>query len=124
MLSLNSSRLVSLFSVASYYAGFFPALIYGALIGKKEQVGAARKFFATLAAAVTAPIANTSLFVAGMFIFFKDTLYAWAGESDVVTYVIVGLAGINFLVEFAINIVLSPAIVRIVDIVGKKLKNK
>ena len=103
-------------------AGFFPALIYKALIGKNEEVGAARKFFSTLAAAVVAPVANTSLFVVGMFVFFKDTLYAWAGGSDIVSYVIIGLAGVNFLVELAINIILSPAIVRIVDVVGNKFK--
>ena len=105
-------------------AGFFPALIYRALTANKTEVSSARKLWATLSAAVIAPIANTSIFVAGMFLFFKGTLYAWAGESDIVTYVIVGLAGINFLVEFAINIILSPAIVRIVDVARKNFKNK
>jgi len=32
------------------------------------------------------------------------------------------LAGINFIVEFLINLVVSPAIVRIVAVVGTKLK--
>ena len=103
-------------------AGFFPALIYEALVGADKKVGNTRKYCATVAAAITAPIVNTSLFVAGMFIFFKDTLYAWAGGSNVVSYVIFGLAGVNFIVEFAINIILSPAIVRIIDIVKKKIK--
>ena len=57
-----------------------------------------------------------------MFVFFKDTLYAWAGDSNVFIYILVGLAGINFLVEFLINIILTPAIVRIVDVVKKKRK--
>jgi hypothetical protein len=57
-----------------------------------------------------------------MFLLFKDTLYAWAGETDVITYVLLGLAGINFLVEFLINTILSPAIVRITAVVGKRLK--
>ena len=63
------------------------------------------------------------LTVAGMFLFFKDTLYAWSGGTDIDTYVILVLAGVNFLVELVINIVLSPAIVRIVDVVGKKGKS-
>ena len=63
---------------------------------------------------------NTGLFVCGMFVFFKDTLYAWAGGTQVMTYILVGLAGLNFLVEFLINIILTPAIVRIVDAVRKK----
>ncbi len=103
-------------------AGVAPALVYRAARGKKEAVGGGRKYVSALVAALSAPIVNTGLFVAGMFLFFKDTLYAWAGGTDIATYVIVGLAGVNFLVELAINVVLSPAIVRIVDVVGKKMK--
>lgn len=101
-------------------AGFVPALLYRAVCGKKENISGGRKYLAALVAATSAPIVNTGLFVAGMFIFFKDTLYAWAGGTNVVTYVILTLAGINFLVEFIINVALSPAIVRIVDVVKKK----
>ncbi len=103
-------------------AGFVPAVLYRAVRGKKETIGEGRKYVSALVAALAAPVVNTGLFVAGMFLFFKDTLYVWAGGTNVATYVIVGLAGVNFLVELAINIVLSPAIVRIVDVVGKKMK--
>ena len=103
-------------------AGVAPALLYPLIRGKKETAGNGKKYVAAVLAAMSAPIVNTGLFVLGMFAFFKDTLYVWAGGTDIATYVIVGLAGINFLVEFAINIVLSPAIVRIVDVVGKKMK--
>jgi hypothetical protein len=51
-----------------------------------------------------------------------DTLRAWAGDKDVITYILLGLAGVNFLVEFLINIVLTPAISRIVDVVKTKIK--
>ena len=103
-------------------AGFVPAVLYSTVRGKKETVGGGRKYVSALVAALSAPIVNTGLFVVGMFLLFKDTLYAWAGGTDVATYVIVGLAGVNFIVELAINVVLSPAIVRIVDVVGKKNK--
>ena len=73
-----------------------------------------------MVAALSAPVVNTGLFVCGMMLFFRDTLYAWAGDTAVMTYVLVGLAGINFLVEFLINIILTPAIVRIVDVVKKR----
>ena len=101
-------------------AGFVPALLYGAISGREP--GRAKKFVATVVAALSAPIVNTGLFVAGMFLFFKDTLYAWSGGTDIVIYVLTGLAGVNFLVEFIINTVLSPAIVRIVDVVQVKMK--
>ena len=102
-------------------AGFFPAWFYE-LITSKGETSVARRVVATVVAALSAPIINTGLFLCGMLLLFKDTLYAWAGSTNIVTYILVGLAGVNFLVEFAINIILSPAIVRIVDVVGKKIK--
>ena len=103
-------------------AGFVPALLYKAVKGSGENAGVCREFAATVVAAIAAPIVNTGLFVAGMFLLFKDTLYAWAGGTDIVMYVLFGLAGLNFLVEFIINLVLSPAIVRIVAAVSKRVR--
>jgi len=102
-------------------AGFFPAWFYELIIGKGEA-SATKRVIATVVAALSAPIINTGLFVCGMLLLFKDTLQTWAGGTEIVTYILVGLAGVNFLVEFVINTVLSPAIVRIVDVVGKKIK--
>lgn len=101
-------------------AGFLPALFYELICGKTPSSG--RTFGATVVAALSAPVINTGLFVCGMFLFFSETLNAWAGGTNVMIYVLTGLAGINFLVEFGINIILSPAIVRIVAVVGKKIK--
>lgn len=103
-------------------AGLVPAFLYGLIKGKSDKIDTGRKFVGSLVASISAPIVNTGLFVCGMFVFFKDTLYAWAGDSNVFIYILVGLAGINFLVEFLINIILTPAIVRIVDVVKKKRK--
>ena len=103
-------------------AGVIPAVLYSAVKGKGENIGNGRKFGASLVAALSAPIANTGLFVCGMLLFFTDTLRAWAGDKDIITYILLGLAGLNFLVEFLINIVLTPAIARIAEVV--KIKNK
>ena len=102
-------------------AGFFPAWFYE-LMNRGVETSVTKKVAATVVAALSAPVINTGLFVCGMLLFFKDTLYAWAGGTDVMTYILVGLAGVNFLVEFGINIILSPAIIRIVDVVGKKIR--
>lgn len=101
-------------------AGFVPAFLYELIIGK-DRAGEGRTFVAAVVAALTAPVVNTGLFVCGMFLLFKDILYAWAGGTDIVMYVLFGLAGLNFLVEFLINAILSPAIVRITAVVSKKL---
>ncbi len=101
-------------------AGFVPAVLYEAVKGKKEKVSGTRKYMSAVVAALSAPIMNTGLFVCGMLAFFMDTLQAWAGGTNVVSYILLGLAGLNFLVEFLINVILSPAIVRIVEIVKKR----
>ena len=101
-------------------AGFVPAALYE-LIGGKCNCQK-KKFVATLVAALSAPIVNTGLFVVGMLLFFSETLKAWAGGTNVIQYIILGLAGVNFLVEFSINILLSPALVRISSAVKRKIK--
>lgn len=103
-------------------AGVVPAFLYRSVRGKSDDVSGVRKYISALVAALSAPIVNTGLFVCGMALFFMNTLRAWAGGSDIVTYVLFGLAGLNFLVEFLINIILTPAISRIVQIVKKKIK--
>ena len=103
-------------------AGVVPALLYKAVVGKKSDISAKKKYVAASFAALSAPIVNTGLFVCGMLVFFMDTLSAWAGGSNIGSYIIFGLAGINFSAEFIINIILTPAIVRIVDVVKRKIR--
>ena len=100
-------------------AGFVPAVVYSAISGKKTM-SVTKKVFATALAAMLAPIVNTTTFVIGMLLFFKETLTIWAGGQALIVYILLGLAGLNFLIEFIINIILTPAIIRIVDIVKKK----
>ncbi|MBQ3817539.1 MAG: ECF transporter S component, partial [Clostridia bacterium] len=77
-------------------AGCVAGLIANAL---KEK----HNYLAVILAAISAPIVNTGLFVIAMFIFFKDILATWAGGTNLLYYVIVGLVGINFIIEFFIN---------------------
>ena len=74
------------------------------------------RYVAVVAAAIVCPIVNTGVFLLGCSVFFLDTIKMWANGGDVLTYMILGLVGGNFLVELAINIVLSPVIVRILNI--------
>ena len=99
-------------------AGVVPALLYRLVKGEKDTKG--RKYVSSLVAALSAPLVNTGLFVCGMLLFFSETLRVWAGGSDMVSYIFVGLAGINFLVEFTLNVLLTPAMIRIVDVVKDK----
>lgn len=89
-------------------AGAVAALVYHALCGKNSIVAA-------VCAGIAAPLTNTALFCGCMFLFFRETMTAWAGGSDLLYYAIFGLAGVNFLVELCINLVLAPIIVRIIS---------
>lgn len=101
-------------------AGTAAGLMYS-LLAKKNEI------IAVIAAAVITPIVNTGIFLLGCAVFFMDTITLWAegaGFDNVGTYMIIGLVGINFVIEFAINLVLNPVIVRIIHIGrSKKLKN-
>lgn len=96
-------------------AGLAAGLVYQ-LIEKKTKLGA------VVCAGITCPVVNTGIFLIGCVLFFLDTVKEWgagAGYANVGAYFLFGFVGLNFLVELAINLVLSTAIVRILDIVKK-----
>ena len=95
-------------------AGLISGLIYKAL--EKHEIPA------VAAAAISAPITNTGIFLIGCLLFFMPTIRGWAeamGFSNAGNYMIFGLAGVNFLIEMAISIILCPVIVRLIRI-GRK----
>ncbi len=99
--------------------GLAAGLVYNAL--KKKIV---KNTFAVMTAALVCPVVNTGIFLLGCVVFFLESIRTWgfdSGFENVATYLIVGMTGVNFLVELAINIFLSPAIVRIIE-ASKKLR--
>lgn len=86
-------------------AGFVSGLLFKLISKKNGIVG-------TVVAAAACPIVNTGIFCAGMAIFYGETLQAWANGTDVLVYVFTGLIGINFIIEFLINIIICPIIAR------------
>lgn len=97
-------------AAAGFCAGWVATLFKGE---KSRYVG-------VVLAAVVAPIVNTGLFLLGLSTCFYGILVEWAGGADLLYYIVFGLVGVNFLIEFAINVVLSPAVVRIVKALTKK----
>ena len=76
-------------------------------------------YLAVLAAAVACPITNTGVFLLGCLVFFLDTIKEWGtalGYENAVAYMFLGLAGVSFIIELFINIVLSPVIVRLINL--------
>ena len=101
-------------------AGACAGLIYKALNSKNDPV-------AITLGALSAPIANTGVFLLGCLAFFMPTLRQWMGGTQfesVGAYMIFGLVGINFLVELGTIVVLSPVIHRLIAFGKKKLAGR
>ena len=90
-------------------SGFAAGLIYK-LLSKKSSIAA------VICAAAVCPVVNTGIFLLGCRVFFWDTIISWAAGKNVVIYMVTGLAGINFLVELGLNLVLSPVIARLIKL--------
>ena len=93
-------------------AGVAAGLVYKLLEKKNSYV-------AMLCAAIVCPVVNTGTFVACMLLFFVDVLNAWANGAALAGYIMTGLVLANFVPELIINVVFSPASVRILKVVKK-----
>ena len=93
-------------------AGFLSGLVFRLLDKKSTSL-------ATVASAMVCPVVNTGVFLLGCAVFFMDTVSQWAGGQNTFVYMIVGLVGLNFVVELLINVVLSPTVVHLVKL-GRK----
>ncbi len=95
-------------------AGLFAGLVYKAL--------SKHKTLAVFAAAVVCPVINTAVFLLGCKLFFMDAISVWASDAgqNIVKFLFLGLGIINFPFEVAVNILLAPIIVRLLNIKGGK----
>ncbi len=99
-------------------AGALSGLTYRFLAGKN-------KLCAVFAASIVAPVVNTGLFILGSLAFLQDTLKAnFIDGTTVMYFLIIGCAGINFLVELAINLICSPALHTVYGVAEKQFKRK
>lgn len=93
-------------------SGIAAALVYKLLENKN-------RYLAVLAAAVACPIVNTGVFVLGTFTFFMDTIRVWGeglGYANAMAYIFLGMIGINFIIELVINVILSPTVLKLINI--------
>ena len=82
------------------------------------------RYLAIIVSAIVCPVVNTGLFLIGCLLFFMDTVQAGAAaeNTSVFGYMIVFFVGINFIFELLTNILLSPALLRILNIKKKKVQ--
>ena len=116
MVAYNPILTVLICILKGVAAGWIPGLIAGCF-KKQSLVG-------VMLAAAAAPIANTGIFVLGMLTVFKGVMLDFAGQigmggTSALYFAIVVLVGVNFIIEFAANVILSPAIASIVKAIKK-----
>ncbi len=115
MWNYNPLATAAICIVKGVTAGFVAGAVYKGLSKVNGILGA-------VAAAVVCPIVNTGLFLLGSTLFFKSYLMeTYAVEAaGFIGFLFIGLVGVNFLIEMAINLVLSPMIVRVLKVRKRK----
>ena len=96
-------------------AGFVPAVVYKLLNNKN-------KYVAVIIASALAPICNTGIFVLGTLTVLSTTIsenFVSSGTT-LLYFILIVCAGINFLVELAVNLIVSPAIYSFVNTFQKR----
>jgi len=94
--------------------GYITGLTYNLLVNRSKTI-------AVLVAAAVCAIANTGLFVLGIYVFFFPVLEMWgiAGAADIASFVFLSMIGFNFLFEMGINVIVSPAIIRLIQYISE-----
>lgn len=130
ILGLVSGAAILLITPPSFFYGInfagtvVTVLVKGAMSGLAaglayKLISRWNRFWAVLTAAILCPLVNTGIFLAGCYVFFFDGLAAGAAGGDFFVYLITTMVGVNIFVELGLNVVLSPAITRLIKI-GQK----
>ncbi len=99
-------------------AGLIAGLIY------KPFANGKLRLLGSILSAVSCPIVNTGIFVLGLSLFYGTLVQNWTlenGYANAFTFIMLFMIGLNFLVEFAINVLLIPVALRVIDIVKKRI---
>lgn len=101
-------------------AGVMAGLLHRLIARKNRYVGA-------FAAAAAAPVFNTGIFILGA-LCMSGTIGNYLATDpslegmSVVYFVVIGCAGINFLAEFAVNLIAAPVLYRVTEIIERQVK--
>ncbi len=105
-------------TVKTTAAGLIAGLVYRLL--RKKSV-----LLAVFVAAALVPTINTGLFVLGCFIIMgtiNDYISQVGLDCSGVYFIMILCAGLNYVLELAINLIFSPALERIIRLVSKKVR--
>lgn len=108
--------------VKTTVAGFVGGIVFR-LISKKNTLAA------TFTAAAIVPVINTALFILGCLcmtdtiLIYQDTRPDYDG-MNIFIFICVGIVTVNFFIEFALNLIVSPALNSVYRVVEKQFNNK
>ena len=100
--------------VKTTVAGLVAGLLFR-LIEKKNRL------VAVFVAAGIVPVINTGLFILGC-LGMVNSVYGMANGQNVFVFILVGLVTFNFFIEFALNLLVSPALHTVYKAVEKSAK--
>ncbi len=112
--------LYTLDPLATFALSFGRCLLVGliiGLVGRLKNNNTALKYIY----AAFAPTMNTTVFVALYSLLFNDVLVGAASSYEsVMSFIIVGLVGINYIIELALNVIILPPLLKALDKYNKK----
>ena len=101
-------------TVKTTAAGFVAGLVYRLLSKKNERL-------AIFVASGLVPVINTAIFIVGC-LFMTNSVYGMAGGQNVLGFSLVGLVTFNFFIELGVNVLVAPALQRVIQVVAKGSK--
>ncbi len=93
-------------------SGFVSGLLAKALMKKHFTLG-------VLSAAMIAPVVNTGIFCLGLAVFYREIALQAAAGASLLAFLFVAIVGVNFVLEFAVNVICAPVLVRIISALKK-----
>jgi len=111
-LAINPIVTVLLCVIKTSVAGMVSGYIFKGLRKINLKLG-------VVLASIAAPLVNTGIFAVGCILFYMPSITTWAGEgANAYAFLFLSMIGINFIIEFVINSVLSPIVLYIVKIIS------
>jgi len=117
MLQMAPAITIAVCLLKGILAGLGAGLVYSLFKRSKKQ-----RSLGVVLSAVSCPLINTGLFVAALFLFYFDLMVTYAADNafaNAFAFVFIGIVGLNFLVELAINVALIPIVLRLIRIVKR-----
>lgn len=118
----DSAFWLSLSAVGTVITVMVKGVLSGLLAGYAfKAIEKLNRYVAVMVAAVVCPVVNTGIFLVGCLVFFMDAVksMALAEGMAVGAYLIIFFVGLNFVFELISNVVLSPVIVRLLNVRNK-----